>query len=157
VDSSKSAFRFRALLDLKPERVRAIVLGRDYRAVVHSKMKRGQSLRAAARGWGRKMREIDAMTRDLPSGVVYRLKYESLCDDPGRELRAICDFLGVEFQEGMLSRPRAGVHHIGGSPSKFDESMSAIVLDRSHEDRFTEAELAQLSRLVGDIATKWGY
>jgi hypothetical protein len=35
--------------------------------------------------------------------------------------------------------------------------MSAIMLDRSHEDRFTEAELAQLSRLVGDIATKWEY
>jgi hypothetical protein len=35
--------------------------------------------------------------------------------------------------------------------------MSAIVLDRSHEDRFTEAELAHLRRLVGDVATKWGY
>jgi hypothetical protein len=103
------------------------------------------------------MREIDAMTRKLPSGVVYRLKYETFCDDPRRELRGICDFLGVEFQDGMLSRPRTGMHHIGGSPSKFDASMSAIVLDRSHEDRFTEAELAHLRRLVGDVATKWGY
>jgi Sulfotransferase family len=157
VDSSKSAFRFRALHDLNPARSLAIVLTRDYRAVVHSKMKRGLTLEAAALGWKRKMREIDALTRDLPWTTVHRISYESLCENPNRELREICEFLKIEFSEEMLTRPRAEVHHIGGSPSKFDESRSRIVLDRSHVDRFDAADRSCLRKIVGKTATKWGY
>ena len=157
VDSSKSAIRFRMLHDFEPHRVRAIVLARDYRAVVHSKMKRGQSLRAAAIGWKRKMLEIESMTRDLPPGIVHRLKYENFCENPRRELQRLCDFLGVDFSESMLTRPRRDVHHIGGSPSKFDASLTTITMDRSHEDRYNAAQLGRLSRIVGSIAGTWGY
>ncbi len=157
VDSSKSAIRFRMLHDFEPSRVRAIVLARDYRAVVHSKMKRGQSLHMAALGWKRKMLEIESMTRGLPPGIVHRLKYEDFCENPRRELQHLCSFLGVDFSESMLERPRTDVHHIGGSPSKFDALLTTIKMDRSHEDRFDEAELGRLGRLVGAIAGKWGY
>jgi hypothetical protein len=145
------------LHDYQPDRTRAIVLARDYRAVVHSRMKRGQSLRSAALGWKRKMIEIDGMTRDLPPQAVHRLSYEGFCENPRRELQRICDFLQVDFSETMLSRPTSDIHHIGGSPSKFDASLTGIVKDRSHENRFDAAELGRLNRLVGSIASKWGY
>jgi hypothetical protein len=157
VDSSKSAFRFRALHAVDPRHALAMILTRDYRGVVHSRMKRGQTLKAAALGWKRKMKEIDALTCDLPSTAVFRLKYESLCENPRRELERVCDFLGVEFSEQMLSRPTTDVHHIGGSPSKFDTSLTSIVLDRSYENRFSAAELDQIRRIVGATAAKWGY
>ena len=145
------------LHDFEPHRVRAIVLARDYRAVVHSKMKRGQSLRVAALGWKRKLQEIQTLTRGLPVNIVHRVKYESFCGNPLLELQRLCDFLGTEFSEKMLTRPRMDVHHIGGSPSKFDASLTSITMDRSHEDRFETAELDQLSRLVGKTARDWGY
>lgn len=157
VDSSKSSLRFRMLHDLEPDRVRAIVLARDYRAVVNSRMKRGQSLRSAALGWKRKMLEIDALTRGLPTGVVHRLKYEDFCQNPRGELQRICNFLGTEFSASMLARPTTDVHHIGGSPSKFDASLTSIVLDRSHENRYDATQLSEMRRLVGGIAGKWGY
>jgi hypothetical protein len=120
-------------------------------------MRRGQTLRAASLGWKRKMLEIDSMTRNLTPSAVHKLKYETFCENPRQELQRICDFLGAEFSEKMLARPTTDVHHIGGSPSKFDESLTKIVMDRSHENRFSSAELAEMSRIVGSIARKWGY
>ena len=157
VDSSKSPFRFRTLHATDPRRARAIVLTRDYRAVVHSRMKRGQSLKAAALGWNRKMKEIGALTCDLPSTAVHLLKYEAFCESPQLELERVCEFLGVEFAETMLSRPTTDVHHIGGSPSKFDLSLTRIVLDRSYENQFGTADLEFINRIAGATAAKWGY
>lgn len=157
VDSSKSAFRFRAVYDLEPEKTLAVVLARDYRAVVHSKMKRGVRLEAAALGWRKKMRQLEALTRDLPADRVHLLKYESLCDDPRGELSRLSAFLGVEFSDEMLQRPTENVHHIGGSPSKFDSSRTSISLDRSYENGFRADQLTLLRRLTGDVAERWGY
>ena len=157
VDSSKSPFRFRAIYDHDPDRSRAIVLARDYRAVVHSKMKRGLTLEAAAIGWRRRMMEIATLTRDLPESHVHRLKYESLCEDPRREIGRICAFLGLQFSENMLQRPSDDIHHIGGSPSKFDTSRAAITLDSSYKTVFDPPTLVRLCELVGDEADRWGY
>jgi hypothetical protein len=158
VDSSKSPFRFRAVYELDPTKAQAIVLARDFRAVVHSKMKRGEKLDAAARGWAIAMRQIDALTRDLPSDRVHCVKYEQLCENPRAELVKLCGFLGIPFEEAMLRRPEPGsVHHIGGSPSKFDASRAEISLDRTYEGAFTAAEIDRMRRLIGDEAIRWRY
>lgn len=157
VDSSKSVFRFRAVYALEPQSTFAVVLSRDYRAVVHSKMKRGLSLEAAAIGWRKKMRQIDSLTADLPASRIFRLKYESLCADPHVELSKLCSFLGIEFTDTMLTRSSADLHHIGGSPTKFDPSRATISLDRSHVGHFAERDLERMQELVGDEARRWGY
>lgn len=157
VDSSKSAIRFRAVYAMEPSRTKALVLVRDFRAVVHSKMKRGLSFEAAAVGWRRRMEEIEALTADLPPGVHYKLKYEELCQDPVRKLGEVCEFLGVRFVPAMLERPRLNVHHIGGSPSKFDDSKARIALDRSFERHFQPQQVTELRRLIGPVAGRWGY
>jgi hypothetical protein len=157
VDSSKSEFRFRAVYDARPSQARALILTRDYRAVVHSKMKRGHSMQSAAIGWRNKMRRIAAFTDGLPADRVYRLTYEGLCGDPVGELGRLCRFLDLGFSATMLERPTEGVHHIGGSPSKFDPSRGQIMLDSAYQSAFTTQQLALLARLVGDVAKKWGY
>jgi hypothetical protein len=157
VDSSKSPYRFRPIFERDPGRTKAIVLARDYRAVVHSKMKRGLALEAAAIGWRERMIQISVLTRDLPAACVHRLTYEALCESPSRELGRICEFLGVNFSECMLQRPTGDIHHIGGSPSKFDSTRSNIVLDRSYENSFQPEVLARLRGLVGSVAEEWGY
>lgn len=157
VDSSKSPFRFRAVYEADPSRTRAIVLARDYRAVVHSKMRRGESMESAAAGWNRAMNQIEALTGDLTSSRVLKLTYESLCERPEIELRRVCSFLGLEFSEQMLERPTTAVHHIGGSPSKFDARRIAISLDQSHEGAFEAGALERMRSLVAESADRWGY
>ena len=157
VDSSKSAFRYRALYEADPARTLAVILVRDYRAVVHSKIKHGNNLEAAALGWRSKMRQIEALTRDVPATRKFQLRYESLCENPEEELKRLCDFIGVEFSSSMLQRPTDNVHHIGGSPSKFDPRRTRIAIDTSAKGAFQSAELEKMRRLVGPMAVRWGY
>ena len=157
VDSSKSPFRFRAVHEIDPEKTRAVVLVRDYKAVVHSKIKRGASLETAARSWRERMRQIDALTGDLPSECRFHLKYETFCEHPERELRRLAAFLGLDFEPAMLERQTASMHHIGGSPSKFDSSRIHISTDKSAEGHFRPEDLQRMRDLVGDVAERWGY
>ncbi len=157
VDSSKSPFRFRDVYELDPQRTFAIVLCRDYRAVVHSKMKRGQSLESAARGWRRAMQQIDALTCDLPPSRVLQTSYERFCAVPRLELERICAFLGLEFAERMLERAGVESHHIGGSPTKFDPARSRIMLDNAFESQIDPSSLRRIQAVVGDAAKRWGY
>lgn len=157
IDSSKSAFRFRSIYDANPNRVRAILLVRDYRAVVHSKVSRGRRLESAALGWKHKVIQMEELTKDLSQGDVFRLKYESLCQDPPGEIQKLCHFLGLEYSETMLVRPTGGIHHLGGSPSKFDRSKTEIQLDQKYLGAFSDSELQKIKVLVGDAAAIWCY
>jgi hypothetical protein len=157
VDSSKSPYRFRSVFDLEPSKTLAVILVRDYRAVVYSKMKRGESLESAALGWRKRMQQIDALTSDIGVESRHILRYESLCQEPREELARLSRFLGLDFVEMMLRRPAGSTHHIGGSPSKFDASRGEISLDRSYERHFTTEDLEKLRALVGKVATRWGY
>lgn len=157
VDSSKSPYRFRDAFALDSTRTFAIVLSRDYRAVIYSKMKRGDSLGNAALRWRLRMEQIRALTSDLPGDRVHRITYEALCEDPGNTFRGLCGFIGVEFEESMLRRVTGDVHHLGGSPSKLDPGRVEISLDRSHENRFSVDELERMREIVGDVALEWGY
>jgi hypothetical protein len=157
VDSSKTPYRFRDVFSLDGKRSLAVILTRDYRAVVFSKMKRGQALVPAASGWRLRMEQIRALTCDLPAGNVYSLSYEALCEAPARELSKLCGFLGVEFSNSMVHRPTNDVHHIGGSPSKFDPGRSNIEVDNSFADHFSHNDLHVMKDVVGEEAGRWGY
>jgi hypothetical protein len=103
------------------------------------------------------MQQIDALTSDLPAAQRFRIRYEDLCVDPKRELGRLCDFLGLEFSDTLLRRPEENVHHIGGSPSKFDPSRKTIQLDTSYRNAFSAQDLAAMKAIVGSAAEKWGY
>jgi len=157
VDSSKGSYRFWSVFRKVPERTRVILLARDYRAVTYSKMKRGRTLEAAAHGWLERALQMEALTRGIDDKSVLRLNYESLCNNPQEELERLCKFLDLTYSNDMLSRPSEGIHHIGGSPSKFDEKKSEIRLDQSYQGAFSESELNKMKKIVGETATIWGY
>lgn len=155
VDSSKSAYRFQALHAAKPDSVVALVLVRDYRGTVYSKMKRGQGLENSARRWVRQMERIRKVTEGLPRQQLVHVRYEELCSDPQKELARLCRHLGLPFSEQMLTRPRS--HHLGGSPSKFDPGKMRIELDDAYTRAFCDKELAELEAIAGKTAAQWGY
>ena len=157
VDSSKAVFRFRSIFEARPDRVRALALGRDYRGTIHSKMKRGRGLQGSARTWARRMRWIRDFTADLAPNALIRVRYEDLCDDPRAELTRVCEFLDIDFTEAMLTRPLENMHHLGGSPSKFDRSRSEIKPDKSYSGAYSERDLATIKSIVGEMAREWDY
>jgi sulfotransferase family protein len=157
VDSSKSPFRYRMLFDARPNQIYAIMLGRDYRGIAYSNTKRGGEVAASTRSWVLRMQQIKRVTADVPKEQLIRVRYEDLCSDPRAEITRICQYLNLDFSENLLSRPSGDLHHIGGSPSKFDPGRKKIELDQSYFDAFTKSELAMMKDIVGDIAAEWGY
>lgn len=157
VDSSKSAYRFRSLYDSYPEKLKAIVLQRDYRAVAYSQLKRGISIEDSARKWAQSAHSVETLSKNIPAEKFLRLRYEDLCERPEAELRRICSFLGIEFEDTMLSRPSDGIHDLGGSPSKFQSGRSEIRLDSEYLDVFSQTELDTMCRLAGPAAEQYGY
>lgn len=157
IDSSKSPLRFRALYEYQPKRMIALILARDYRGTVYSKMKRGSDLRASASSWAARLTQIKQFTFDVPERQILRVRYEDLCIDPRKEMTRLCSFLNLDFSDDLLSRPTDNVHHLGGSPSKFDSKKKAIKLDESYVNAFSNEDLAIMKSLVGTVAREWGY
>ena len=157
VDSSKSPNRMRTLYDSNPERLVVIMLARDYKGTVHSKMKRGMSIEEAIESWTRLIVVMRKIVDDIPAAQVTRVKYEDLCTDPAAEMKRICGLLDVEFSEEMLSRPSEGIHHLGGSPSKFDPNRTGIAINDSYRTAFSDEQLEFMNTVVGDVARDWGY
>jgi hypothetical protein len=157
VDSSKSPFRFLSLYYERPSRVKLILLTRDYRGVVYSKMKRGADLEQSAVGWVRRMRQMDQIRRLVPKSRVTVVKYEDLCTDPEHVMGKLCSFVGVDFSPRVLRRSPSEMHHIGGSPSKFNEDKQEIRLDDRYCTAFSPAEVARMRDIAADEARSWGY
>lgn len=157
LDSSKTPFRFWSIHNSRPGQLRLIILIRDYRAVAYSLFKRNGELLAAARYWERTLKQIDQLAAGLPTDRVLRIRYEDLCDAPEATMRNLCSFLDLEFTPAVLSRGGRTLHHLGGSPSKFDLGQRLVAHDRSYLEHLSEKDLADLKRVAGDYASRWGY
>jgi len=157
VDSSKSPRRLRVLYDSQPQRMVVIMLARNYKGTVHSKMKRGKNLEEAVDSWASRMYVMKKTVEDIPEAQVIRVRYEDLCANPADELRRICDRLDIEFSETMLARPSRDVHHVGGSPSKFDPDRKGIAIDESYLSAFSDEQLQQMHAVANEAAQEWGY
>jgi hypothetical protein len=157
VDSSKDPYRFMSLHCEQPDRVKVILLARDYRGVVNSKMKRNMSLSKAIRTWSRRIRQMDEMANLLPESDVLRVTYEDLCLSTETVMRNLCSFIGIEFTPDMLVRDSGSLHHLGGSPSKFDSSRKQVAIDTSYLEAFSPEQLEFMRSVAGRAAQRWGY
>ncbi len=80
---------------------RFIYLVRDGRDVAISLMRRSPSLEAGIERWLTDNNAALAAMERFPERVVV-LRYEDLVADPAASLGALCDFLGVPYDEAML-------------------------------------------------------
>jgi hypothetical protein len=157
VDASKSAYRYRIVRTGNETDIRAVYLCRDYRAVTHSLMRRGLSLEQAIARWRRSVASIEGMVRDVPDSQVLRLTYEAMCLDPAGTIQRACRFLELPGSTTLLSRSVADLHHISGSPSKFDPDRQAIRLDEAWAGAFSDKQLEYLGLAAQPYAQRWGY
>jgi len=113
---------------------------------------------ASARTDGR-LREIDCApvggTCDESATTLF--DPQDLCADPETVMRKLCAFLELDFTASTMSRASSPVHHLGGSPSKFDPARRVPAADLSFLNHLTQADLRSLHQVAGDHALRWGY
>jgi hypothetical protein len=83
--------------------VKVVFILRDGRTCVRSKMARtGQSLELACQRWRYSVSVFRFLQTRSPETTLC-VRYENLIMDSHSEIHRICDFLGVEYEKGMLN------------------------------------------------------
>jgi len=157
VDSTKHYVRAAALYLAQPDITRVVVLVRDGRGVFYSNLKRGFGRDFSLRAWhSHYKRALELLDRQVPESHRILLHYEDMVTDTQGTLAKLCDFLGMEFEPGMLDF-RAGVHHnVNGNDMKFTSS-SELRLDETWKTKLEPADREYFERHAGLLNRRLGY
>ncbi|MFZ0547489.1 MAG: sulfotransferase [Candidatus Promineifilaceae bacterium] len=112
----------------------------------------------AARNWVRRIRQGQASGKRIGSDLFYELHYESLVDEPERELRAICDFLDEPFVEEMVTHHRQASQQIesGSFHDAVRQPANKSRIGRWREE-MSPADLRLFERIAAPLLTELGY
>lgn len=158
IDASKFPRKAVHLSLTDPERVRTIHLTRDGRAVVASRIRYMSASRAAQR-WNyyhRLTRSI--LHRWVTPADRRQIRYEDFVADPETELRALCDWLGVEYASSLVhSAERQIQHSSGGNPARFEFTGEIRPADQRWRKVLSRDQLERVERIVGPLNREFGY
>lgn len=144
VDSSKSYSHLKTLFEngvVAPEEVKIIFVQKDIRAWAHSFRRhrtwhtgKTPSYYLAFLGWVVKIRLYKLRLRMLKLDHTV-INYEDLCQNTKPTLTDVCGFLGLDFENEMLSPQRAGTHFVTGNKMRTaDVNRIEIKLDTKWQD-----------------------
>ena len=188
VDSSKilswASWNRRGARDL---RVVFVHLRRDLRGVLASQLRRSQpeTPEQIARALVRQSRRIEIALGRLDPGDAYSLRYEDLVESPAETGAALCDFLGLDFDAGMLEYFKVPQHVIGGNAGPtyqvrawlgrsskelefldqtsednqrfYRESQPGFIVDRRWMQQLDSDVLQEFERIAGAANRRLGY
>ena len=149
------------ILRLFPD-AQIIHLVRDGRACVAS-LKQvhwyGGSVMKAATTWSLAERELTRLGKKLPSDSYHRLRYEDLLAEPGKELGMLCDFLGEDFDEGMLEFAGAAGDIVPERKTWHNRTRGGIDTARieAWRESLTPDEIGLLEGIIGRDLEARGY
>lgn len=156
VDSSKSYIRAIECYLADPDRVRIIMLTRDGRGVFNSGLKHGFSREQSLNDW------VMHYRRSLPLYDQYvsprhlmQVKYEDLARNPAGMAAAICSFIGLEYDDGMLDFLGHEHHITNGNNMRFGSS--EIKLEESWRAKLSPEELGYFQQHAGQLNERLGY
>ena len=151
VDSSK-VFKFSRLYHLlRPKLCKTIFLIRDGRGVCYSRSKNGSSLKASANVWSLVQIKLFFLKLVFPKQNKLTVCYENLCRDPEKEMRRICQFIGIQFEQNCVLLVKHGKHNICGNPMRFRTDETQIRLDESWMSALTDEEKTKFRHSAAGI------
>lgn len=145
------AFRWRRIVECWPD-ARFIYLLRHPAAIAKSWERRKPNQRPA-QAVGTILRYLQAVedARTNHSGLTVR--YEDLTADPARELRRICEFIGVDYEPAMIDysriEPTVFKAGLGDTGARIRSGKVQPVKRLPRSDKIPPALI--------DISKKWGY
>ena len=63
--------------------------------------------------WSYKLYKIESSLKKLSPANQLTIRYEDLIDDPEKAVKAVCSFVGVEYETGMLDFYKTSHYYIG--------------------------------------------
>jgi hypothetical protein len=157
VDSSKEYLKGIAVYKKRPDQVRILLLTRDGRGVYYSNLKRKFSREHSVNSWKRHYaRALPLLERNVDPDHMLQVRYEDIARDTAGEVTRICDFLGIDFEPGMLEFAKHVHHSTNGNDMRFSKS-SQISIDTSWRQKLTEAQVRYFEAKAGWLNRELGY
>ena len=157
VDSSKFYLDAIELYRLFPARTRVILLTREGRAVYYSGLKRGESRERAVRTWRRTYeRALPLLERHIPMDARLHVRYEDLAQYPENTLKRVCEFIGIDYESGMLNFGSKPHHITNGNNMRFASNQS-IRFDNTWKTNLSEEALSYFEVHAGELNRRLGY
>lgn len=135
---------------------------RDPRDVAASRLRMpwsGDTARDAARFWFKALRSHERCTATLSPSTYTGLKYEALVEDPERELRRLCAFLGEDYDPAVLAfdrRERTGFLGIEHWKEGTRRPVNAASIGRYRAD-LSMRQIALIERHTRPLLQRFGY
>jgi hypothetical protein len=150
LDSSKEYRKAIGLYRERPDETRLLILTRDGRGVFNSKRRDGFSLRSSIFPWIKYYRNaLPLIEKQVPAQHRMRLRYEDLARDATGTLKAVCDFVGLEFDPAMLRFREAEHHILNGNDMRLGTG-NEVRLDERWRTQLTSRDLAIFKSLGGE-------
>jgi hypothetical protein len=111
IESSKRATRFERLVEAGFD-VRPIHILREPHGVIASNLRKGHDWRDQCRSYSRKALRTRRLLADRDH---MRIRYEALATRPEETIRAVMEWLGLEFEPEQMRWSRTVHHHLAGN------------------------------------------
>lgn len=96
--------------------------------------------------------------RALSPGRYIEIRYEDVVEDAAGEARDICDFLEIEFDEGMLEYTERARHAVLDRAARFNPHVTEPpTTTRSWEQEMSDNQVAIFEAIAGDCLSELGY
>jgi hypothetical protein len=151
------------LAELFPE-AKFVHIIRDGRAVALSYLERPEwgpeTMAEAANHWKNRVRRGRAAGRAIGADRYMEVRYEDVVADPEAVSRHVCDFLGLDFEDGMLRSHEKSKEFIASTkdPAAFENLSRPITAGlRTWEDEISPSDLKLFEAIAGDLLEELGY
>jgi len=156
VDSSKTPLVMKWLWLNNPKEFKIIYLVRDGRGVLASNLRKNKKLKNAITEWANTHKLIRLLFKKISENQYLKIKYESICENPEREIKLICDFVGVRFESQMLNYTSRVLHNIDGNRMRFSTS-NEIKLDEKWKKDLDSYSLLVFDKFGKQVNLSIGY
>lgn len=158
-----SVTQIEMLAELFPE-AKFVHIIRDGRAVALSYLERPEwgpeTMAEAANHWKNRVRRGRAAGRAIGAERYMEVRYEDVVADPEAVARRVCDFLGLEFEEGMLryhERSKAFIESTK-DPEAFKNLSKPITAGlRDWDEEISRDDRRLFEAVAGDLLEELGY
>lgn len=157
VNSSKSYRYGVSLYMARPDSVRLLLLTRDGRGVLQSRLNGGFDRKKSLLAWKNYYsRALPLIGRHVSPEHVLAVRYEELASNPARVLEEICNFLEIEYTDKILDFRHKQIHILNGNKMRFSRS-SEIRLDEKWKTTMRDQDREYFEMNAGSLNRKLGY
>ena len=171
IDSSKSNDRLNILLQDRRLEIKVIHLIRNGYGVINSiskshhrpaKSNNNQktipvNILIGILRWIRRNLALKRLMEKHRINDYLQIRYEDLCEKPMSEIKKLCEFIDIDFQEEMAKPKLLNCHNIGGSRWRFSDKPIQINLDEKWRAELGRGSKFLFMLFAGWLNKKYGY